>query len=302
MPREPHARRHARQRERRLARLLLEPFAHSRDRWLAGDDGHVADAHELTRAVAIGPRRCRCAGSDLRRLGPLVRLDQVDRLLPDHSGHAAGARRQFDPLADQHLRVPAADPDETQEAAVLDVRDDQADLVDVADDRERAAAAGPGHSRGGTAHHVAADVLGEAARGVAEGRGRGGLVARRAGSGQQRAQDGRDRHDADPTQARAAGGGNEASGGFNPSFSRSGSGLAILCPPHLRPREPATTMSDQQPPPRDHRPARRPGARPDDQRARGADLPDDVVRLRRRRSTPPISSRSRCRATSTRGS
>ncbi len=43
---------------------------------------------------------------------------------------------ELDALADEDLRIPAADADEAQEAVVVDVRDDQADLVDVADDGE----------------------------------------------------------------------------------------------------------------------------------------------------------------------
>ncbi len=39
-------------------------------------------------------------------------------------------------LADEHERVPAADLPEAQVAVVVDVRDVQADLVDVADDRD----------------------------------------------------------------------------------------------------------------------------------------------------------------------
>ena len=43
----------------------------------------------------------------------------------------------LDPLADEDLRVPAADRRELEEALLVDVGDDEADLVDVADDREQ---------------------------------------------------------------------------------------------------------------------------------------------------------------------
>ena len=56
--------------------------------------------------------------------------------LPIDARHGAGARRELDALADEHLRVPAADADEAQEPGVLDVRDDEPDLVDVPDDRD----------------------------------------------------------------------------------------------------------------------------------------------------------------------
>ena len=42
-----------------------------------------------------------------------------------------------DPLADQDLRVPAADRREPDEALLVDVGDREPDLVDVADDRDQ---------------------------------------------------------------------------------------------------------------------------------------------------------------------
>ena len=71
----------------------------------------------------------------------------MDRLLADDARDRAVLRADRDALADEDLRVPAADADEAQEARVLDVGDDEADLVDVADDRQRRAAAGAGHAR-----------------------------------------------------------------------------------------------------------------------------------------------------------
>ena len=76
--------------------------------------------------------------------------------LPITPGTAPAARGERDALADEDLRVPAADAGEAQEAVVVDVGDDQADLVDVADDRQRRAAAGALHARPGGAHHVGA--------------------------------------------------------------------------------------------------------------------------------------------------
>jgi hypothetical protein len=80
-----------------------------------------------------------------------------------------------------------------QEALVVDVRDDQTDLVDVADDRERRAAGRARDAPGRGAHDVGGD-LGELARGLAPCGGRRGLVSGRSRGGQERLQDGRDRH------------------------------------------------------------------------------------------------------------
>ena len=53
-----------------------------------------------------------------------------------------------------------------QEAVVVDVRDDEADLVDVADDREqRRAGLRAGHAGHGGPHDVDRDVLRERAAG-----------------------------------------------------------------------------------------------------------------------------------------
>src|SRR6185503_6400554 len=120
-------------------------------------------------------------------------LEQVDRLLADDAGYGAVARGDLDPLADEDDRIPAADPAEPEEALVVDVVDDQPDLVDVPDDREQRAVAGPLHARDGGADGVVADV-GECGGGVAE-HGRGGLlVTGRAGGGEELAEDVGDRH------------------------------------------------------------------------------------------------------------
>ena len=56
----------------------------------------------------------------------------MDRLLADRAPDDTRARGQRDALTDQDLGVPAADGREPQVTIVVDVRDDQADLVDVA--------------------------------------------------------------------------------------------------------------------------------------------------------------------------
>ncbi len=113
----------------------------------------------------------------LRDVLAVVGLHQVDRLLADHAVELAALRRQLDALADEDDRVPAADALEAQEAVVVDVRDDHADLVDVADDRGQRTAGRPSHARDRGADHVGADV-GERLRRRRARPSRRGLVAR----------------------------------------------------------------------------------------------------------------------------
>jgi hypothetical protein len=82
---------------------------------------------------------------ELGRLLRLVRLAAPHAaLLGDDAGDAAVTRDELDALAAQHLRPPAADPAEVEEPLLVDVRHDQANLVDVADHgQERPAARAP---------------------------------------------------------------------------------------------------------------------------------------------------------------
>ncbi len=98
--------------------------------------------HARARVVAVLGADVDVQVLELGRLLALLVLEQVDRLLADHAGDRALARGDLDPLADEDHRVPAADAAEPQEAVVVDVVDDQADLVDVADHRDERAVAG----------------------------------------------------------------------------------------------------------------------------------------------------------------
>ena len=129
---------------------------------LAGDDRDVADAHAAARVLAVAGADVDVQVLELRRLLALVGLEQVDRLLADDAGDAPVARRDLDALPDEDHRVPAADRPEPQQALVVDVGDDQADLVDVADDRHERPRPGAGHARHRVAHDVAGDLGGEA--------------------------------------------------------------------------------------------------------------------------------------------
>ena len=157
---------------------------------LAGDDRDVADAHELARLVAVLGADVDVQVAQLGHLLALLLLEQVDRLAPGHAGDDAVARHELDALADEDLRVPAADAHEAQEAVVVDVRDDQADLVDVADDgEERGAGRRALDARDGGAHDVDLDVVGERAARFGEDGGGRRLVARGPGGGEELAKD-----------------------------------------------------------------------------------------------------------------
>src|SRR5437016_616321 len=63
----------------------------------------------------------------------LAALERPPASPPDHAGHGTAACHDLDPLAQQHLRPPAAHPEDVEEALVVCVRDHQPDLVDVAE-------------------------------------------------------------------------------------------------------------------------------------------------------------------------
>ncbi len=89
-----------------------------------------------------------CRRFQLDHLLALVGFEQVDRFAADDAGDDPVAGADLDPLADQDLRVPAADRGEPEEALLVDVGDREADLVDVADDRQqRGRVADPWRSR-----------------------------------------------------------------------------------------------------------------------------------------------------------
>ena len=148
-------------------------------------DGRVADPHDRPRVVAVARADVdeEILELDLVVLVPLPRPS----LLADRAGHAAVACHHLDALRQQHLRQPAADAAEVQEALVVDVRHREPDLVDVTDERERRAAGGPADTRDRGAERVGRD-LGEALRGTTPDRRRLGLVAGRPGRGEQLAE------------------------------------------------------------------------------------------------------------------
>src|SRR5690606_2664193 len=113
----------------------------------------------------------------------ILLVHQVDRLLADDAGHRAVAPDQGDALADEDLRIPAADHVEPAEAVVIDVDQHHADLVDVAGEHHpgtiaRTALAEDG--RVGVAGDVDGDGVGEGG-GFAPDAGGGPLEPRGAG-------------------------------------------------------------------------------------------------------------------------
>ena len=152
---------------------------------LGRDHDRVALAHELARLLAVAHADVHVQALQLDGLLALVALEHVDRLAPDDAGHRSAAREDLDALADQHLRVPAARPDHVQVAPVVDVADQQADLVDVADDGQQRVLARAVHARDRGADGVERDLVGETPGGLAPDGGGSLLVAGRPGSGQQ---------------------------------------------------------------------------------------------------------------------
>ena len=124
--------------------------------------GDAVAGQRQRRAV---PERCVPGTHELLELVAVLRanvedeilvLDRLALLAPpaallSHAGHhdtrqRPVSREHVDPLADHHGRVEAADLADGGHAVVAEVRDDGADLVDVADDRERRAAGRARHA------------------------------------------------------------------------------------------------------------------------------------------------------------
>jgi len=77
--------------------------------------------------------------------------------ISDHTGDRSGGRSHRDALTDQDGRIPAADLPDEEYAGGVNVLHDQADLVDVPDERDARAPAGV-HRRERAAQRIAAHV------------------------------------------------------------------------------------------------------------------------------------------------
>jgi hypothetical protein len=78
---------------------------------------------------------------DLRHALAILLAEEVARGLAHDAGNGPGGRHHRHALADEHRCIPAADLGDEEHARGVDVLDDQADLVDVADERDARAAA-----------------------------------------------------------------------------------------------------------------------------------------------------------------
>ena len=167
-----------------VQRARDDPLVTELDRF-GVDHCHVPDADQPAGLVGVlGPD----VDVKLLELGHLLAvlvLEEVDRLAADHAGHVAVARAQPHPLADQHAGVPPADLAEAQIPVVVDVRDVQADLVDVADDGHGEPSGGAGDPRVRGADAIAAHVLGEGRAVLPPHLCRHGLVPRGTGRAQE---------------------------------------------------------------------------------------------------------------------
>ena len=116
----------------------------------------------------------------------VVRLDRLAVLAPlallpsrgDDAGNGAVAGEDVDALAGHHGRVPAARLAHRGEPVVAEIRDDDGDLVDVADERERRPSGCAGHAHPRVAEDVGRD-LADGRGGLPPHGGGGAFLARR---------------------------------------------------------------------------------------------------------------------------
>jgi len=155
--------------------------------WIGVDHGGVSDADQFARLVGVAYADVDVHILELRNLVALVVLEQMDRLARDHADDLTAARVQPDPLADQHARVPPAHLAEAEVTVLVDMRDVQADLVDVTDDCQTRTTRGPRHARIRRPDVVGPDLRELRAVLPPHARGRG-FVAGRTGGGQQAGQ------------------------------------------------------------------------------------------------------------------
>src|SRR5262249_31150763 len=134
---------------------------------------------------------------ELAPLGVLVALRRAD----DDARDGAVAAEHDDAPVDRGPRRPAGELVDRDQAAVLDVRDDQADLVRVGEQRERPAARLAGEPGERLAAAVALD-LGERGRLAADDRHGGVLRAGGCGRTQQLVEQGREGHAREASYAR----------------------------------------------------------------------------------------------------
>jgi hypothetical protein len=140
------------------AREAMRPFR-KLDRDARREHRGVADPYRAPGIVCVARADVDVQVLDLDGL-PILALLPGEPLRGDHAGNAPVAGEDLDALAEQDLRVPAAEPAEREVAALVGVRDREADLVQVAEEREQRPAARPSHAR----HRVPDGIAGHLRR------------------------------------------------------------------------------------------------------------------------------------------
>ena len=206
----PRRRRRARRRPRRRAapprarrssRGGCPSSARRRGRW-AARPARRRSPRRRRRAPARAPRRRPCAPMSMCRSfssGAFLRSSAFIRwigFLPITPGTAPSRVASSTRWPTSTCGSQPPTPVKRRKPVVVDVRDDQPDLVDVADDRERRAAAGAGHARGGAAHDVPSTSSANVRAASRKAAARRVSYPDGPGTVRQRAENGRDRHDA----------------------------------------------------------------------------------------------------------
>jgi hypothetical protein len=169
-----------------VQRPRCDPAAGQLDR-LPGDHGDVTDLQEAERLLSGTRADVHVQVVELDSGRFLAGLRALAPLAADHAGNGAASGEELEPLSQQDIRPRAADREKGNKPVLVDVRDQQPDLVDVAEQREQRPAARSWDPRDRRAQRVARH-LGEPRRGLTpDGSGRR-LVAGRAGRGEQPAE------------------------------------------------------------------------------------------------------------------
>jgi len=166
-----------------------------------GDDGGISGTHEQARLRPVARADVEVEIVEADRLAILAGLPlQLART--DDARKAPVACQDLDTLAEDDVRVEAAELADGDEPVVAGVGDDERDLVDVADDGEERPARGARDAHPRRAEHVGVHL---AERGGLLAPHRGGelLLPRRPGGREQAPETVRNRHAAhiNPTRA-----------------------------------------------------------------------------------------------------
>ena len=124
-----------------VERAGCEPQPAQLDRHRGHDDG-IADLHGPAGIGLVARPDVDPEIVHERHALAILLAQEVAGGLSDHTRHLTPGRHHGHALAHQHRRIPRADLTHEQHARRVDVLDDQADLVDMADERDARAPAG----------------------------------------------------------------------------------------------------------------------------------------------------------------